>query len=91
MDGQVAKAGGSQGPSENGTGRTAEETATKVPSGELRTVTLSKMKQSLGESRQDWAWWGVRAQVWVRLVGLVLGCDLGTWDKGKNQGIVGKV
>ncbi|KAJ1067067.1 hypothetical protein K5549_012426 [Capra hircus] len=50
MDGQVAKAWGSQGPSENGTGRTGEETATKVPSGELRTVTLSKMKQSLGIS-----------------------------------------
>ncbi|TEA38298.1 hypothetical protein DBR06_SOUSAS110157, partial [Sousa chinensis] len=49
-DGQVAKAGGSQGPSENGTGGTAEEAATKVPSGELRTVTLSKMKQSLGIS-----------------------------------------
>ncbi|XP_043781006.1 PDZ domain-containing protein 7 isoform X2 [Cervus elaphus] len=50
MDGQVAKAGGSQEPSENGAGRTAEETAMKVPSGELRTVTLSKMKQSLGIS-----------------------------------------
>ncbi|XP_058909071.1 PDZ domain-containing protein 7 isoform X1 [Kogia breviceps] len=49
-DGQVAKAGGSQGPAENGTGGTAEEAAMKVPSGELRTVTLSKMKQSLGIS-----------------------------------------
>ena len=87
----MAKAWGSQGPSENGTGRTGEETATKVPSGELRTVMLSKMKQSLGESWQDGAWSGVGAQMWVRLVGLVLGCDLGTWDKGKNQGIVGKV
>lgn len=60
-DGQVAKAGGSQGPSENGTGGTAEEAATKVPSGELRTVTLSKMKQSLGESRQDCTCWGAGA------------------------------
>lgn len=93
MDGQVAKAGGSQEPSENGAGRTAEETAMKVPSGELRTVTLSKMKQSLGESWQDWAWWGVGARVWVRLVGLVLGCDLGkesgySWE-GLNLGGLG--
>nr|KAF6425490.1 PDZ domain containing 7 [Molossus molossus] len=50
LDGQVAKAGGNQGPLENGTGRTAEQAATKAPSGELRTVTLSKMKQSLGIS-----------------------------------------
>ncbi|KAK1333535.1 hypothetical protein QTO34_005920 [Cnephaeus nilssonii] len=50
LDGQVAKARGSQGSSENGTGRTAEQAATKAPSGELRTVTLSKMKQSLGIS-----------------------------------------
>lgn len=52
----------------------AEEAATKAPSGELRTVTLSKMKQSLGESRWDWAWQGC-SWVWVSLVGLVLGCD----------------
>ncbi|KAF6317686.1 PDZ domain containing 7 [Rhinolophus ferrumequinum] len=50
LDGQAAKAGGSHGPSENGTAMTAEEAATKAPSGELRTVTLSKMKQSLGIS-----------------------------------------
>ncbi|XP_049711053.1 PDZ domain-containing protein 7-like [Elephas maximus indicus] len=51
MDGQAAKAGDSQGPSKNGTGRTsAKEAAPKAPSGELRTVTLSKMKQSLGIS-----------------------------------------
>ncbi|EPQ19662.1 Whirlin [Myotis brandtii] len=50
LDGQVAKARGSQGSSENGPGRTAEQAATKAPSGELRTVTLSKMKQSLGIS-----------------------------------------
>lgn len=56
LDGQAAKAGGHQGPSENGTGGTAEETAAKAPGGELRTVTLSKMKQSLGESRWAWAW-----------------------------------
>lgn len=65
----------------------------KVPSGELRTVTLSKMKQSLGESWQDWAWWGVGARVWVQLVGLVLGCDLGkesgySWE-GLNLGGLG--
>ncbi|XP_066094288.1 PDZ domain-containing protein 7 [Saccopteryx bilineata] len=53
LDGHVAKAGGSQGLSENGTGRTLEHehaATTKAPSGELRTVTLSKMKQSLGIS-----------------------------------------
>ncbi|XP_045047612.2 PDZ domain-containing protein 7 [Desmodus rotundus] len=50
LDGQVAKAVGSQGPSESGTGRTAQQAATKAPRGELRTVTLSKMKQSLGIS-----------------------------------------
>lgn len=55
--GQVAKAGGHQGPSENVTGGTARKVAEKDPGGELRTVTLSKMKQSLGESRWDWAWW----------------------------------
>ncbi|XP_057592487.1 LOW QUALITY PROTEIN: PDZ domain-containing protein 7 [Hippopotamus amphibius kiboko] len=48
-DGQV-KAGGSQGPSENGTSGTAKEAAVKGPRGELRTITLSKMKQSLGIS-----------------------------------------
>lgn len=46
-----------QGPSENGSGRGAEEATTKAPSGELRTVTLSKMKQSLGESRVDCTGW----------------------------------
>lgn len=55
LDGQSAKAGGSQGTSENRTGRTAKEAAMKSPSWELRTVTLSKMKQSLGESRWKWA------------------------------------
>ncbi|MBZ3890534.1 PDZ domain-containing protein 7 [Sciurus carolinensis] len=50
MDGQVAKVGARQGPSEDGSGRGAEEAAKKAPSGELRTVTLSKMKQSLGIS-----------------------------------------
>ncbi|CAD7686383.1 unnamed protein product [Nyctereutes procyonoides] len=48
--GQVAKAGGHQGPSENVTGGTAWKVAEKAPGGELRTVTLSKMKQSLGIS-----------------------------------------
>ncbi|XP_038296242.1 PDZ domain-containing protein 7 isoform X2 [Canis lupus familiaris] len=48
--GQVAKAGGHQGPSENVTGGTARKVAEKAPGGELRTVTLSKMKQSLGIS-----------------------------------------
>lgn len=42
----------------------------KAPSGELRTVTLSKMKQSLGESGCDWARQG-GSWVWLRLVGLV--------------------
>ncbi|XP_026263714.2 PDZ domain-containing protein 7 isoform X1 [Urocitellus parryii] len=50
LDGQVAKVGARQGPSENGSGRGAEEAAMKAPSGELRTITLSKMKQSLGIS-----------------------------------------
>ncbi|KAF3827850.1 hypothetical protein GH733_001085 [Mirounga leonina] len=50
VDEQAAKAGGRQGPSENGTGGTAREAAKKAPGGELRTVTLSKMKQSLGIS-----------------------------------------
>ncbi|XP_029788259.1 PDZ domain-containing protein 7 isoform X1 [Suricata suricatta] len=50
LEGQVAKAGGHQGPSENGTGGTAKEAVAKAPGGELRTVTLSKMKPSLGIS-----------------------------------------
>ncbi|XP_032169250.1 PDZ domain-containing protein 7 isoform X1 [Mustela erminea] len=50
VDEQAAKAGSRQGHSENGTGRTAREAAEKAPGGELRTVTLSKMKQSLGIS-----------------------------------------
>ena len=47
--------GSKQGPSENETEGTAEEAAMKTPSGELKTVTLSKMKQSLGEFTWDWA------------------------------------
>ncbi|XP_073858607.1 PDZ domain-containing protein 7 isoform X7 [Macaca fascicularis] len=50
LDGEAAKVGAKQGPSENGTEGTAEEAAMKTPSGELKTVTLSKMKQSLGIS-----------------------------------------
>ncbi|XP_006880250.1 PREDICTED: PDZ domain-containing protein 7 [Elephantulus edwardii] len=51
LDGPAAKAGDSQEHSENGTDRTpAKEATPKTPSGELRTVTLSKMKQSLGIS-----------------------------------------
>ncbi|XP_023444561.2 PDZ domain-containing protein 7 isoform X2 [Dasypus novemcinctus] len=51
LDGQAAKAGAGQGPSEDGAGPTpAEEVVTEAPSGELRTVTLSKTKQSLGIS-----------------------------------------
>nr|XP_023496519.1 PDZ domain-containing protein 7 isoform X1 [Equus caballus] len=50
LDGQATKVGGSQRLSEIGTGGTAEQAAMKAPSGELRTVTLSKMKQSLGIS-----------------------------------------
>ncbi|XP_012517184.1 PREDICTED: PDZ domain-containing protein 7 [Propithecus coquereli] len=50
LDGQAAKAGDRQGPSENGTGGTVEEAAMQAPSGELRIVTLSKTKQSLGIS-----------------------------------------
>ncbi|KAK2500593.1 hypothetical protein MC885_012643, partial [Smutsia gigantea] len=46
LEGQDAKWGGIQGPFENGT----EEAAAKAPSGVLKTVTLSKMKQSLGIS-----------------------------------------
>ncbi|XP_008843794.1 PDZ domain-containing protein 7 [Nannospalax galili] len=46
LDGQVAR----QGPSENGAGGTAEESVMKASTGELRTVSLSKMKQSLGIS-----------------------------------------
>ncbi|XP_035124687.3 PDZ domain-containing protein 7 isoform X2 [Callithrix jacchus] len=51
LDGEAAKVGANKpGPSENGTGGMAEEAAMKTPSGELKTVTLSKMKQSLGIS-----------------------------------------
>lgn len=74
VDGQAAEAGGSQGPSENGHRGTAEEAATKIPGGELRTVTVSKLKQSLGESRRDWAWLGVGGSwVWVKCMGLGFG------------------
>ncbi|XP_037660127.1 PDZ domain-containing protein 7 isoform X2 [Choloepus didactylus] len=51
LGGQAAETGDGQGPSENGAGGgPAEEAAPKAPSGELRTVTLSKVKQSLGIS-----------------------------------------
>ncbi|KAL0616373.1 PDZ domain-containing protein 7 [Plecturocebus cupreus] len=51
LDGETAKVGANKpGPSENGTRGMAEEAAMKTPSGELKTVTLSKMKQSLGIS-----------------------------------------
>nr|XP_003922333.2 PDZ domain-containing protein 7 isoform X1 [Saimiri boliviensis boliviensis] len=51
LDGEAAKVGASRpGPPENGTGGMAEEAAMKTLSGELKTVTLSKMKQSLGIS-----------------------------------------
>lgn len=50
LDGQVAKVGAKQGPLENGTGRIAEKAVGSASTGELRTITLSKMKQSLGES-----------------------------------------
>nr|XP_020033273.1 PDZ domain-containing protein 7 [Castor canadensis] len=50
LDGQASKEEARQGPSANGSGETAEEVAMKAPIGELRTVTLSKMKQSLGIS-----------------------------------------
>ncbi|XP_069851115.1 PDZ domain-containing protein 7 [Dipodomys merriami] len=49
LDGQSVKMGARPGPSENGTGGTEAEAA-KAPIGQLRTVTLSKMKQSLGIS-----------------------------------------
>lgn len=52
LDGQVAKVGARQGPLENGIGGKAEKATRNASAGELRTVTLSKMKQSLGESRQ---------------------------------------
>lgn len=52
LGGPEAKVGARQGPSENGIGGTAEETTRKATTGELRTVTLSKMKQSLGEFRR---------------------------------------
>ncbi|XP_026636942.1 PDZ domain-containing protein 7 isoform X2 [Microtus ochrogaster] len=50
LDGQEAKVEARQGPLENGVNGTAEETTRKASTGELRTVTLSKMKQSLGIS-----------------------------------------
>ncbi|XP_040599770.1 PDZ domain-containing protein 7 [Mesocricetus auratus] len=50
LGGPEAKVGARQGPLENGIGGAAEETARKAATGELRTVTLSKMKQSLGIS-----------------------------------------
>ncbi|XP_055447655.1 PDZ domain-containing protein 7 isoform X4 [Psammomys obesus] len=50
LDGQVAKVEARQGPLENGIGGTAEEATRNASAGELRTVTLSKMKQSLGIS-----------------------------------------
>ncbi|XP_052619033.1 PDZ domain-containing protein 7 isoform X3 [Peromyscus californicus insignis] len=50
LDGQEAKVGAGQGPLENGIGGATEETTWKASTGELRTVTLSKMKQSLGIS-----------------------------------------
>ncbi|KAG8523501.1 PDZ domain-containing protein 7 [Galemys pyrenaicus] len=49
-DGQATAVEGSQGPSENGTGWTVEAAAAGAPGGELRTVTLSKVKPSLGIS-----------------------------------------
>lgn len=42
--------GAGEGSLENGIGRIAEEAVGNVSTGALRTVTLSKMKQSLGES-----------------------------------------
>nr|XP_004659306.2 PDZ domain-containing protein 7 isoform X1 [Jaculus jaculus] len=50
VDGQVVKVGARQGPLENGTGWTVQDTAMKATTGELRTIQLSKMKQSLGIS-----------------------------------------
>lgn len=50
LDGQVAKVGVRQEPLENGIDQTAEDEAGNATTGELRTVTLSKMKQSLGIS-----------------------------------------
>ncbi|XP_050002809.1 LOW QUALITY PROTEIN: PDZ domain-containing protein 7 [Alexandromys fortis] len=50
LDGQEAKVEARQGPLENGVNGMAEETTRKASTGELRTVTLSKMKQSLGIS-----------------------------------------
>ncbi|KFO32297.1 PDZ domain-containing protein 7 [Fukomys damarensis] len=47
---QVAKAGARPGPSENGSGSVAEAAALQASGGELKTVTLSKMKPSLGIS-----------------------------------------
>ncbi|CAO2585666.1 PDZ domain-containing protein 7 [Lemmus lemmus] len=50
LDGQEAKVEARQGPLENGVNGMVEETPRKASTGELRTVTLSKMKQSLGIS-----------------------------------------
>ncbi|KAL6066823.1 hypothetical protein STEG23_038136 [Scotinomys teguina] len=50
LDGPEAEVGAKQGPLENGIGEATEETTRKASPGELRTVTLSKMKQSLGIS-----------------------------------------
>lgn len=62
LDGQVAKVGARQGPLENGISQKALEAAGNVSTGELRTVTLSKMKQSLGES---WEYWLSRVDSWA--------------------------
>nr|XP_048295100.1 PDZ domain-containing protein 7 isoform X3 [Myodes glareolus] len=50
LDGQEVKVEARPGPLENGVNGMAEETTKKASTGELRTVTLSKMKQSLGIS-----------------------------------------
>lgn len=68
LDGQEAKVGARQGPLENGIGGTTEETTWKPSAGELRTVTLSKMKQSLGESRRRWVS-RVDAWAWEKIGG----------------------
>lgn len=60
--------GARQGPLENGIGGTTEETTWKASAGELRTVTLSKMKQSLGESRRRWVS-RVDAWAWEKIGG----------------------
>lgn len=61
-DAQVVRVGAREGPLVNGIGGTAEEAAMKSFTGELRTVTLSKTKQSLGESRSHWL---SRVDSWV--------------------------